>query len=168
MNCVLFSDKVPAELKKALVKPFLKGGGTLNKLECYRPISILQCIGEILGEHIFTVSSTSLRSYFAANTISWLREALMANSRGSFGALSSALSRGYFTWMWHMSSFKIRVLTSSRCTVVFLAEWFVVWRNRDIVIKRQWENISHTKYIRLKQFRQAGYLTDFAGSRRFS
>lgn len=61
INEFLVPDVIPIELKTALVKPVSKGGSA-NKPECYRPISILPCIGEILEKYLYLVLSSFIET----------------------------------------------------------------------------------------------------------
>lgn len=51
---IILSGVIPLQLKKAIVFPSFKSGAR-NKIENYRPISGLSCIGQILGKHMLNV-----------------------------------------------------------------------------------------------------------------
>ena len=61
INGFLLSGVIPADLKTTLVVPLFKGGAA-DKRECYRPISILPCIGEILERHLFSTMTSFIDS----------------------------------------------------------------------------------------------------------
>lgn len=59
LNGFIESCVLPDELKTAIVRPLYKGGGA-NRIENYRPISILPIIVQILEKHVFQVMSSFL------------------------------------------------------------------------------------------------------------
>lgn len=57
LNRFIALGTIPPELKTATIKPLFKGGSP-DRFDCYRPISVLPCIAEILEKHLFTVMTS--------------------------------------------------------------------------------------------------------------
>lgn len=63
LNGIIFSSVFSSEVKAAIVKPLYKGG-TPAMVDCYHPIFILFCMGQILEKHILDTITTFFLSFY--------------------------------------------------------------------------------------------------------
>lgn len=59
LNAVIASGVIPINMKTAVVRPLFKAGAR-NKIENYRPISVLSCIGQLLESHMLRTMTSFL------------------------------------------------------------------------------------------------------------